>query len=434
MKAYPGRITIIACLPAVAPLALFLGAFWLFAAGCGREEKGARDHDGQPPGPAPSRAPAEATAESAAPEQPAPAPTKAPPPKDPRARERIRRLRNAAERLVSKRTGAALPGLSLAIIRGGRIEWAGGFGAAEQGSGRRVGADTLFQAASISKPLAALAAITLLERGTLELDEDVNTRLRSWKVPESPVSRGHKVTLRRLLNHTAGMTVHGFPGYSPDRPLPTLRQVLDGLPPANTSPIRVGAVPGRGFRYSGGGYCIVQQLLIDVGGMPFPQLMRERVLGPLGMKRSTCEQPLPARLRRDAAAGPQLDGRRVRGRWHVYPEMAAAGLWTTPSDLARFLIGVRRAWAGLPGAIISRRRARQMVQTGAKTPWGLGLELGGEGPGAFIAHGGANEGFGCYMLLYLERGDGAVVMVNSDDGRPLSGMLDLIGELYEWPK
>ncbi len=171
-----------------------------------------------------------------------------------------------------------VPGLSVAVIDNYQIAWAKGYGVIETGSSTPVGTGTLFQAGSISKPVAATAALALVEKGKLSLDEDVNQKLKTWKVPENEFTKEQKVTLRRLMSHTAGLTVHGFPGYDVDAPLPTVVQILNGEKPANTDPIRVDFVPGTKFRYSGGGVTIEQLFMIDVTGKPFPQLLRDTVL------------------------------------------------------------------------------------------------------------------------------------------------------------
>jgi len=237
--------------------------------------------------------------------------------------------------LAERMNTLVTPGVSIAVIEDGKIAWAKGWGVREAGQPDPVTPQTLFQAASISKPVTALAVLRLVEQGRLDLDEDVNAYLTSWKVPANdgwqPV-----VTLRQLLSHTGGTTVHGFPGYPPDQPLPTAVQVLEGGPLANTDPLVVNVLPGTVNRYSGGGTTIVQQMLVDVLGQPFPQIMREWVLGPLGMERSTYEQPLPPHRRQEAATAHPSGGTPQPGRWHVYPEMGAAGLWTTPSDLVHF--------------------------------------------------------------------------------------------------
>ena len=173
----------------------------------------------------------------------------------------------------------------------------------------------------------------------------MNARLTSWKVPDNRFTATEKVTLRRLLSHNAGVTVHGFPGYDRAGPIATLVQVLDGAPPANTPPIRVDTTPGAIWRYSGGGFTIMQQLLIDVTGTPFPRFLQQTVLGPIGMTSSSFEQPPAATRAALNASGYYADRTPVRGHWHVYPEMAAAGLWTTATDLARFAIEVQQALA-----------------------------------------------------------------------------------------
>src|SRR4030095_5111324 len=249
-------------------------------------------------------------------------------------------------------------GLSVTVINDGNIEWARGYGVVEKDGGKPVTPDTRFLAGSISKPVAALAALRMVEQGKLDLDEDVNLKLKKWKAPENEFTKAKKVTLRGLLSHSAGLTVHGFPGYEVDAPMPTLVQILNGEKPANTPAIRVDVEPGSRWRYSGGGYTVMQQLLIDVTGMSFPELTRELVLAPADMWQSTYENPLPKSLEASAATAHGRSGDKVKGRWHIYPEMAAAGLGTPRSDLARYVIEVQCALAG-QSKILSREMARQ---------------------------------------------------------------------------
>jgi len=308
-----------------------------------------------------------------------------------------------------------VPGVSIAVIKDLVIEWAKGYGLKEAGKNSPVLAETLFQAASISKPVAALAALRLVQDGVLSLDEDVNAKLLSWKVPENSFTAKKKVTLRELLSHSAGLTVHGFRGYAQGEPVPTLKQILDGEKPSNSEAIRVDILPGGQFRYSGGGFTVMQQLLMDVEKKPFPTIMDELVLGPVGMSESTYIQPLPeSRWGTEALAhGP--DGLPVKGKWHTYPEMAAAGLWTTPSDLARFAIVIAQAWSGKSDKIISQETAKKML-TRQLDPWGLGLQLSGEGESLAFEHGGSNEGYRCDFVVYPGKGVGVAVMANGDNG------------------
>ena len=321
-----------------------------------------------------------------------------------------------------------VPGVSVAVMQDGKVEWARGFGVTSAEAGKPVDAETLFQAASISKHVGAMVALHLVDDGKLSLDEDVNLKLRSWKVPENEFTRTEKVTLRRLLNHSAGLTVHGFPGYAAGAPVPLLVEILDGKKPANTDPIRADVVPGTLWRYSGGGYEVMQQLVMDVTGKPFPQLARELVLGPLGMSRSTYEQPLPSRFEGNAASAHHADGAAIPGKWHTYPEMTAAGLWTTPSDLLRV---VRELQIG--GHVLKPETQRQML-TKVLGDYGLGLALAETGGQKSFSHGGSNAGFQCMMFGYVEGGRGAVVMTNGDRGGALAAeILRSIAAEYGWP-
>jgi CubicO group peptidase (beta-lactamase class C family) len=332
-------------------------------------------------------------------------------------------------------------GLSLAIIEGGRIVKVRGYGVTDKQGGAPVTPETLFQAGSISKAVTALGVLHLVEQGRLSLDADVNTELTTWKLPENEYTRKKAVTLRDLLSHSAGLTVHGFPGYAVDAPLPMLVQVLDGQKPANTQPIRVDILPGSQWRYSGGGYLIVQQMVLDATGQSFPEFMNATVLGPLGMAQSTFEQPLPPERAQQTATGYYPDGSRVEGRWHVYPELAAAGLWTTASDLARFAIGVQQAMAGASHAVISPEMAREMLTgrmlseeslSGLKEDDGLGVFVAGEGQSQLFSHGGGTKGFVAMVVAYTRTGQGAVVMMNTDDDSNFR-ILQRIAEIYHWP-
>jgi CubicO group peptidase (beta-lactamase class C family) len=318
-----------------------------------------------------------------------------------------------------------VPAMGVAVIHEGKIVWAKGYGGA--------GEDTLFQAASISKPVTALAALSMVRNGQLSLDEDVNVKLKSWKVPENEFTAKEKVTVRRLLSHSAGMTVHGFAGYAAGVPVPSLVQVLNGEKPANSDPIRVDVLPGSIWRYSGGGFTVLQQLMIDVAGKPFPEILQKAVLGPIGMTHSTYQQPLPVSMRPKAAQAYRSDGTQMEGGWHTYPEMAAAGLWTTPSDLARFAIELRKEARGESNRVLTPELAKAML-TVQKGDFGLGIGVSGEGTSRHFGHGGANEGYRCEFEMYLDSGDGAAVMTNSDDGSSLAPeIFRSISAAYGWP-
>ncbi|MGB6833458.1 MAG: serine hydrolase [Candidatus Acidiferrum sp.] len=326
-----------------------------------------------------------------------------------------------------------VPAVSVAFFNHGQIIWTKAYGLADVASKKPTTADTLFQAASISKPVAALAALRLVQDGKLNLDEDVNVKLKTWKVPESAFTEKEKVTIRRILSHSAGLTVHGFAGYASDEAVPTVVQILNGEKPANSDPIRVDVVPGTLWRYSGGGFVVLQTLLYDVTGKPFPQIMSDLVLRPAGMTHSTYEQPLPKNLWPEAATPYRANGDPVKGGWHTYPEMAPAGLWTTPSDLARIAIEVQNEYAGKSSKILSQDMARQMLTPQMGT-WGLGFGLESTGGKPSFSHGGANEGFRCNLFAYTDGGQGFAVMTNSDSGGELTEEIyRAVAKEYAWP-
>lgn len=339
--------------------------------------------------------------------------------------------------ITQRMTDARVPGVSVVVINHYQIEWAKGYGLADVADELPVTTNTLFQAGSVSKPVAALAVLRLVEQGVLDLDGDVNQWLKAWKVPENDFTREHPVELRGLLSHTAGLSVQGFSGYAVGTPLPTVPQILDGSKPANSAPVRVFRTPGQGYRYSGGGTTVMQQLLVDVKGRPFPDLLREMVLKPLEMTSSTYQQPLPKELESTAATGYRPSGKAVSGRWHIYPEMAAAGLWSTPSDLARYVIEIQLAYEGKSQKVLSQNMVKQMLTKqadGLDGPIGLGPFVHEAESSRYFEHDGGDDGFVCKFVGYLDRGQGAIVMTNSDTGgRLVREVLNAIAEVYEWP-
>ena len=321
-----------------------------------------------------------------------------------------------------------VPEVSIAFFKDGRIDWARGYGLADKTINKPVTSDTLFQAASISKSVTAFAALRLVQQGKLSLDEDVNLKLVSWKVPDNDFTKTEKVTLRRLLSHTAGMTVPSVGGYQAGKYLPTTVQVLNGEKTSN-EPVRVDRVPGKEFRYSGGGYVVVQQLLMDVTGKSFPALIHELVFEPLGMTHSTFEAPLPKSLW-PKAAQPYDE---AHNGWYFYSAMAPAGLWTTPSDLCLFAIGVEKAYGG-QSKFLSQSLAREMLTYQSGQIYGLGFALGQRGHATRFWHSGANGGYQSIFEAYPEVGEGSAVMTDGAGGLGL--ILEIqraIAEEYGWP-
>ena len=325
-----------------------------------------------------------------------------------------------------------VPAVSMALIDGGRVAWSRGYGARTPGDAPATVA-TRFQAASLSKGVTALVALRLVARGVLPLDADVRPMLRAWRLPEAAHGAAHGPTLRQLLSHTAGVSVPSFPGYPAGTPLPTLRHVLDGAPPANTPAVRLDTMPGVRWRYSGGGYAIVQQLIEERTGRPFAEVARDEVLAPLGMDASAFEQPLLGNAAALAAVGHRDDGTAVPGGWYTYPELAAAGLWTTGGDLARLVVALQRALRGAPDAILPSALARAMV-TPLQANYALGLAVLGAGTdSAYFTHVGVNEGFRAVLVGFVEREQGAVILTNGAGGVDLAyELLRGVAREYGW--
>ena len=326
-----------------------------------------------------------------------------------------------------------VPGISIAVIDNGQIDWARGFGVKQAGTADPVSTSTLFEAQSISKAVTATATLVLVNSGRLSLDKSPNDYLKSWKLPYNEYQAQEKVTLRRILSHSSGLTVGGFAGYRVGEPLPSLLQILNGEKPANNPPIRVDFVPGSKFRYSGGGAEVMQQLLLDVTGQPFPELMKRLVLTPVGMTSSSYEQPLPQARWAEAASGHDGEGTVVKGKWPIQPEMAAGGLWTTPTDLAKWELAITSAWKGEQNKLFSKRIATEML-TVQKAPYGLGVEVEGTGPSLEFSHGGSNFGFRAQVVMFPAVGKGAVIMANGDRADwVISSLIKSIASEYDWP-
>jgi CubicO group peptidase (beta-lactamase class C family) len=327
-----------------------------------------------------------------------------------------------------------VPGVSIAVVRDHQIHWAKGYGIADVATGALVDTGTMFQAASISKPVAAMAVLRAVQDGLFTLDTDINRILTSWKLDGGEFTKDRPVTPRGLTSHTSGLgDGFGFPGYDPADSVPTVVQFLQGSKLSNVGVIFMERPPMTLMEYSGGGVTLMQQALSDARKKPFAHIMRDDVLRPLGMTRSTFEQPLPASFDRNAARAHSGQGKAMGAKWHIYPEQAAAGLWTTPSDLARIIIEVQRSATGQSNRVLSRAIVQEMLSPVGVGDYAVGFAIQKMGQGWYFAHGGSNWGFRGTLLAHKVKGYGLVIMTNADQGGSVANELSRrIQRVYEW--
>lgn len=323
-----------------------------------------------------------------------------------------------------------VPGVSIAIIDDGKVAWTGAYGTRAAGYDAPLTPRHSFQAASISKPIAALVAILLVERGKVGLDNDLGKYLKSWGIGRISEAGTAPVTLRGLLSHTAGVNVPSFPGYAAGEPVPTSLQLLNGIPPAKSAAVRIEAIPGSRFQYSGGGYQLIERLIEAVTGKPFVDMARMLVFEPLKMRASGYAAPEKA----SAALGHGFNGSPINGGWKTYPENAAAGLWSTPADLARFAIAIMESSRGRPSSLLRRESALAMMAPPFEGAAGLGVGVHGQGASLYFDHSGWTSGYRSYLVAFPPLGDGIVVMTNGNGGDLLiKEIVRAAAKAYGWP-
>ncbi len=323
-------------------------------------------------------------------------------------------------------------GVSIALIKDYKIEWAKGYGWADSAEQRPVTINTLFQAGSISKSLNGVGILKLVQEGKLNLDSNINIYLTSWQFPYDSLSKGKKITIANLLSHTAGLTVHGFDGYAKGETIPTLIQILNGEKPANNRAIRSMYEPSRRSEYSGGGVTISQLILQDVTGQPYDTYMRNNVLSPMGMSNSFYTQPPPAGKGNLLATGYYNDGQAVKGKYHIYPEQAAADLWTNPTDLAKYIIETQLSLQGKSHKVLSPETTRLRLTPYIDNSAALGVFIVKKGNEGYFTHDGSDEGFVASYYGSMENGNGVVVMANTDNGSLLTEIVNSLASVYNW--
>jgi CubicO group peptidase (beta-lactamase class C family) len=311
-------------------------------------------------------------------------------------------------------------GVSIAVIHNYKIEWAKGYGWADDSLKIPVTTQTLFQAGSISKSLNSVGVLKLAQDKKIDLYTDINTYLSGWKFPYDSLSKGKKITIANLLSHTGGLTVHGFGGYEKGDTIPTIEQVLDGKKPANSPAVRSMYEPGLKYEYSGGGITISQLIVMDITHEPYDKWMYDNVLKPLGMTASTYQQPPTDKDPKLISAAYYPNGKEVKGKYHIYPEQAAAGLWTNPTDLCKYIIETQLAYEGKSHKVLSQQMTSLRLTPYVDKNAALGVFIDSYPDGTkYFEHGGVDEGFISQYYGSLEDGNGLVIMVNTANGGSL---------------
>ena len=323
------------------------------------------------------------------------------------------------------------PALSVAVVHNGQLDWSAAWGRL-QTDGAPADCGSLFQAGSIAKPVTLLAALRMKTAGLIDFDRSIETYLSSYHLPAGRQTDAAPVTFRNLLAHSAGITPGGYAGYAQNEPIPTDQQIVRGEAPGNSRKVEVLNAPGASLSYSGGGYTVMEIALQDQLHQPFDQIMREWLLAPVGMRQADFTMPLPASSHPHTARGHQIDGTLVPGGWNNYPEQAAAGLWATATDLAMFLVEIRKGYEG-KSDVFTQASIREMLANPIANH-AYGFRLMGEGDQVFITHYGGTVGYRAGMTLNLRTGDGAVFLTNSDDGANLGEeFISAVSRAYEWP-
>lgn len=333
---------------------------------------------------------------------------------------------NLQERM--KATGTM--GLSIAVIKDYKIHWAKGYGWADVAEKKQVTTETRFQAASISKSLNSMGQLKLVQQGKVDGEADINKYLKSWQFPYDSLTGTKKINLFQLLSHTAGLDIHGFPGYKRTDSLPSVVQVLNGLKPANTKRVKSLFAAGTKYKYSGGGTTISQLLLQDVTGEDYATWMQREVLAPLGMRNSSFKQPPTDTA--NLATGYYENNQAVSGKYHVYPEQAAAGLWTTPTDLAKYIIECQLALEGKSEKVLNKTTMQKRMTPYIDSNAALGVFIDKKGEDVWFNHNGSNEAFLCAGYGSIKGGKGVVIMINGENFLVINELLNSVARVYGW--
>lgn len=324
-----------------------------------------------------------------------------------------------------------IKGLSIAVIKDYKLEWAKGYGWADSAENRHVTPSTLFQAASMSKSLNGLGMLKLTQDNKIDLYTDINNYLRSWKFPYDSVSGGRKISIMNLLSHTGGINISGFDGYAKTDSIPNTIQILNGTKPANSDAVRSIFEPDLKYKYSGGGTVISQLMIEDVSGKNYADYMESNILRPIGMQNSFYTNTTKKSKLKQLATG-YNGNQEVMMKYHIYPEKAAAGLWTNPTELSKYVIEIQKSLLGRSNKLLDPKMTKLMLTPYRDHSSALGVFIEDKEGTKYFRHGGVNEGFTSLYFGSVENGNGAVVMCNSTDKTILYEILNSIATVYKW--
>lgn len=326
-----------------------------------------------------------------------------------------------------------IPSVSIAIIDNEKIVLSKTYGLAGIEQNRPANTNTLYQVASISKSINALGVIKLVQDGYLSLTKDIRNYLKTWTFPDNELSKNKAITIKNLLSHTAGLSVHGFIGYSINDSLPSINQILDGQMPANNEPVKPIYPINEHFEYSGGGYTIIRKILDDNISSNYDSLMTAIVLGPLKMTNSTFSQPLSKKYK-NFAYGTDKEMKTLKGNYYIYPEQSAGGLWSTATDIAKFVLSIQHDLKGSKNAILNKQLTQEML-TPVLNNYSLGFGIVEKGGEKYFWHEGESYGYNSMYYGSFTTGKGVVILTNAypANGHPfIQELLNSVATVYNW--
>ncbi len=326
-----------------------------------------------------------------------------------------------------------IPSVSIAVINNGKIEWTKTYGYADIETKRLANTTTLYQVASITKSVNGLGIMKLVQDGKLTLTKDIRNYLKSWTFPDNELSKNKLITLKNLLSHTAGLSVHGFIGYSTSDSIPTINQILNGERPANNESIKPIYPINEHFEYSGGGYSVIRKILDDNISSNYDSLMQAVVLKPLKITNSTFSQPLLTQYK-NYAYGSDKEMQPLKGNYYIYPEQSAGGLWSTATDIAKFVLSIQNDLKGSPNSLIDKHLSDEML-TPVLNNYALGFGVVQKSGEKYFWHEGENYGYNSIYYGSFTTGKGVVILTNGypSNGQPfIQELLNSVATAYSW--